>query len=497
MRPHPVVIKDALRALPKTLDETYERIFSEVPDDDRCFTRHVLHWICFHQFLHADGLPLGSTVLLAAAGRSMDMEPDFNNEFEHDIQRLRDVLGCLIHVDQDDAVRFAHYTVREYLDSPRMAKSAVSYFCSGSTILDSLCVQIVLEDAQAVDESLLAKTEAEGKNLDLYRLFSEHYSAYCVITSLALLLKAPAAIASDSKSLSLAAALFNPKSEHYTEMSKISQAAENHGDDSFMDLCDIIPRWRHMPENSDAAIFLQFILCGRKLNPSQTTLASAFKLDKDVQNSKSELSFCLYSREEIGLQIGDDEYDFSGSLLTIVAELSYLENGPLLWMLDQCEELDEPQVFPPVAAYHRRCEQCYPSATSKGAPCLLRLVLDRLEGVADEQWFVTPLQLVVSMGDVRGVQILLEAGADPNGAGDTDGDPFGDEHILKWYNGLNGNWPTRICCTEHLRYRRGGYYEDDFRGIKALLLWYGATDDDDHTENSIEETGDEDHENLE
>ena len=38
-------IRKAISSLPKTLDETYERIFSYIHADDRALVRHVLWWI--------------------------------------------------------------------------------------------------------------------------------------------------------------------------------------------------------------------------------------------------------------------------------------------------------------------------------------------------------------------------------------------------------------------------------------------------------------------
>jgi hypothetical protein len=48
---HHSKIRDALKSLPETLDETYERIFSYISDEEKEIVRHTLHWVCFHDFL--------------------------------------------------------------------------------------------------------------------------------------------------------------------------------------------------------------------------------------------------------------------------------------------------------------------------------------------------------------------------------------------------------------------------------------------------------------
>jgi hypothetical protein len=53
---HKTKIREAIRNLSRTLDETYERIYSSITPEDRELVRHCLRWIMFHNAIW----PLGS-----------------------------------------------------------------------------------------------------------------------------------------------------------------------------------------------------------------------------------------------------------------------------------------------------------------------------------------------------------------------------------------------------------------------------------------------------
>ena len=48
---HQSKIRKAIKSLPKDMDETYERIFSYIADEEKEIVRHALNWVCFHDFL--------------------------------------------------------------------------------------------------------------------------------------------------------------------------------------------------------------------------------------------------------------------------------------------------------------------------------------------------------------------------------------------------------------------------------------------------------------
>src|SRR6202012_6250483 len=75
-------IRAALSNLPKTLDETYERIFLGIPEDDWLSVQHVFHWMVYHNDLFETSIPL-STLLQATQQSTSDLH-------SHDVVQIHD-----------------------------------------------------------------------------------------------------------------------------------------------------------------------------------------------------------------------------------------------------------------------------------------------------------------------------------------------------------------------------------------------------------------------
>ena len=116
-------IREAIKSLPKTMDETYERIFSYIADEEKEFVRHTLHWVCFHDLLWKGSVQLPANLLIDAyialdKGKSRLS----SDEYLYDLETLKDSCGCLVSFtsnkeDQSQLANIAHYTVREFLES--------------------------------------------------------------------------------------------------------------------------------------------------------------------------------------------------------------------------------------------------------------------------------------------------------------------------------------------------------------------------------------------
>ncbi|KAI9709246.1 MAG: hypothetical protein M1820_003366 [Bogoriella megaspora] len=133
-------IRAALKSLPKTLDETYERIFSDVPGEYQALMKSILIMICGHNIYGPDieggheigdctswdywngPIPVDALVTLAGSG---------STRFFHNTETLKEVCGCLVHISRHverrkgdrpadiewDVISLAHYTVKEFLYS--------------------------------------------------------------------------------------------------------------------------------------------------------------------------------------------------------------------------------------------------------------------------------------------------------------------------------------------------------------------------------------------
>jgi hypothetical protein len=109
--------------------------------------------------------------------------------------------------------------------------------------------------------------------------------------------------------------------------------------------------------------------------------------------------------------------------------------------------------------------------------CLLSRLLELGANINKSGSWVTPLQIAVGCFDLVGVKLLLEAGADPNGIGDSSGIEWNDYSLLGRFKHLHATSPLTICRDEDMGFDwMGENIDDDREKIEAELLKYGATD---------------------
>lgn len=94
------IIQKALKNLPETLDETYDRILLAVPKEERLFVDYALKWIAHHNEMYfGQGIPY--KVLIEATEASMlDLTGNRNERF-YDKDTLREICGCLINISPE------------------------------------------------------------------------------------------------------------------------------------------------------------------------------------------------------------------------------------------------------------------------------------------------------------------------------------------------------------------------------------------------------------
>jgi hypothetical protein len=85
---HQSKIREAIKSLPKTMDETYERIFSYITDEEKEFVRHTLHWVCFHDSLWEGLVPLPANLLIDAY-IALDKYRSGSDEYFYDLETLK------------------------------------------------------------------------------------------------------------------------------------------------------------------------------------------------------------------------------------------------------------------------------------------------------------------------------------------------------------------------------------------------------------------------
>ncbi|KAL5323933.1 hypothetical protein ACEPPN_008475 [Leptodophora sp. 'Broadleaf-Isolate-01'] len=136
-------VRSALNGLPKTLDETYERILCCIPMENQTMARTTLHLLSSKIIRNLEDLLEALSVDL----ESLTFDPK-NRPWD----RLApiEVCRCLVSYDpSNDRIRLAHYTVKEFLISPRIGNGPASSFQILSdtlSYLEARCYLVYMQD---------------------------------------------------------------------------------------------------------------------------------------------------------------------------------------------------------------------------------------------------------------------------------------------------------------------------------------------------------------
>jgi hypothetical protein len=113
-------IRYSLTQLPKTLDETYERILANIPAESIKYAKRALHLLAFD--LEITTLRSLAEAVIFDEARCTFIEDDRLL----DPKDILEICTCLITYDimaafrEDFKVQLAHYSVREYITSERI-----------------------------------------------------------------------------------------------------------------------------------------------------------------------------------------------------------------------------------------------------------------------------------------------------------------------------------------------------------------------------------------
>ena len=169
-------ISRALEGLPKTLDETYERILQGIPEEKRGDAHRIFQW------LTVSFRPLRVEELAEVFAIDFDVEPSGIPKFDPswrpsdaqaNVLSTCSTLITVVDVRGEQAVQFAHFSVKEYLTSDRIANLApVSNFHvllkPAHTLLAKACLSILLQLDYTIDE-------AKVKNFPLASYAAAHW----------------------------------------------------------------------------------------------------------------------------------------------------------------------------------------------------------------------------------------------------------------------------------------------------------------------------------
>ena len=484
-------VKMALKNLPKTLDETYEMILLAIPRKDLVVVSHILQWISYHNELHyGQGIPC--EVLIQAVGKSTAGLTTDGLERFYDNDTLRELCGCLIKILPEDrsadfrgykgtvhAVSFAHYTVRECLDS----------HCSTNTVISSTVgqgesrqriLEVVLSEVHHIE--LNQRWKIKNAYVDPFGVFEAingNLNDYCIVSAILSLYEWPTEMSQQERLCSMVIDLLNPSRPHYETLKHAAAMIDaltsffpvkvKSYHDLIVDKKFWRQHWHADPSNVDAVHLLNLLNLGRGRDKS-LPLAEKFlqaKDTKDFLQARMRLEKEISSLHE---HMDEKSYLFDGSIIEILAQLAISYATPLMLLLDYGAGLfDCSKVLLLYIGSHVH--------DLKGAGhCPLRKLLELGADPNSRGSRITPLQIAVVSWDLDAVQTLLNAGADPNDIGSSGGTVWEDGTFMSRFNHLDGASALYICRNfEYIGPQiMKKYKEMDLGMIEATLLQYGA-----------------------
>jgi hypothetical protein len=452
------------------LDETYDRVISSIPKEEQLFVYHILYWISFHGTVYAPyERAISSTVLLEAAERSISKASKDPIHRFYDMETLRDLCGCLIHVSTpNQGVTFAHYTVKEYLSRTRVYQDPTNLL----SVYEPVLKQSFLETIYTETLQLHAKGVHQGLRDGEFSLSVEDemdrdFYLYCAVSSILSLSIWADEIAENPSTFLLAVDLLDPSKSHaarfWRSLKFFSNDAEHYvrprGFPSANKALKI--EWAHEKNNIEVIRFFSVLL-------NQPNQLGSFAM---VQISLA----CMVSSDIFQAQVAftltlsdSQNPSFTGTIMNVLPQLSAHLSGftRIFKYLLRCVTASSQGCD--IAAYiashnHRECDDF----------CPLEYLLFTGGDPNGAGYQIIPLQIAVWNYDYEGTVILLRAGADPNRTGDDDGKMWKEDEVWSRFNEVKGVSPLRI-----LR-RSCGTWKGNAERIEKALLEHGASEFDD------------------
>lgn len=493
LRPDSGIIRDALRNLPKTLDETYERIFLQIPEEARIFVHHTLRWIHCHGEVWGESA--SGTFLLQAVQTGLPSTIPSIQGYVFDEELLREFCGCLITITSNQTVKgqgsslgfevsFAHYTVLEFLQSPRIWNGPTAFFGIDEETSNLEFAKIMILEALDFQHNDVSDWEMWGSVSS--HVLENHFRLYCTVSSIILLRLWGHQICRNDDLVALACDLLDPLKPHYEDL-KLVVGEFYHfrgipGDFEPYDAFWML-KWHELPVINHAVTLLNLLFTDKS-----TGLAKAFLKNtnaKAVLGSQLDLDIVVYQPP-----ISYPEFHFQGSIVELCAQLRMRFLVFINFLLDfKVECLDLSKVLLSFAGRHMHEIDCENT-------CLLLRLLQLGAAPTMAGYRISPLQMAVAAWDFEGVKLLLEAGADANDTGDEDGIGWGEDTMLGTFHEIRGESP--LCIIRNFDYH--GFVQEEAilearkdacAKIEALLLEYGAHESTTRDELSGEESSEE------
>jgi hypothetical protein len=456
LKPSSRSILNALANLPRTLDETYERIFLGIPNDDRLFVHHVLRWIYYYnderRVYYRGDFPC--SILLHAIERSTSHLSNGRQDFLYDEEVLRELCGCLIVITSEElfwnmdtaapTVTFAHYTVLEFLLSARIFNSPVAFFGieKESTVVDFTRVTLI-EALDAESNTLGGKQYYDSRDA-VANVVVQDFNSYCAASAMLSINSWTTHLNDQDDLVTLVFEMMNPSKPHFERLCNSLDAIETVLSENDIECRGQFwtTRWVVPPANINSAIL--FGLGG--VDKSELLISKL--MNKVNIEALFEEEVVLVRKCEVRTNI-NGEFRWcriKGSIVDAIAQLAvYSSNFGTLFrsLLDSGEQRlnASTTLLSYIGSHGEGCR----GRDDCGKTCSLIKLLQLGARPDAPGYRVKPLQIAVVSWDFEGVKILLQAGADANDCGDENGIAWEDNDFLGQFNYLGGCSPLFIC----------------------------------------------------
>ena len=431
---HQNKVRQAIRNLPETLDETYERIFSCIAPEDVGVVRHCLWWTMFHNAVWDSEVPLPTRILMDTYHSMAGNELAGDEPLISHPKILKESCGCLLSFQAIDDngdfnVSLAHYTVREYLESSRSRSGQSSLFSrSGSSPYDgeatAVFSQLLELDAQVgVEEGM----ETLPKNWNSSDVIAVNTPIYRLLTGLRVVWMGKIKVRP-----SLIFDFLDPRKPHFDHLvravERISNDDENVGYFSSLEL-----ELSDDPTGAIAIIMVHLLWLGR--------------LDLAAELLRRHGSAGIWQEELSGSVLVilwrpiAKDFTFSGKIFEVFATVGReCSPGALGFLLDHgLGHFDPTSVLVHFVGTHQH--SFYEACTQD---CPLQRLLEMGADPDARGYPCTPLQIAAVHRDKHGIQALIQAGADPSATGSNKVEKWEEGTMLGEFSKLRGVKPEDI-----------------------------------------------------
>ena len=174
----PSLIRRVLDELPPTLDETYNHALEEIDE----LTWKYAHRLFLCVAVSSRPFRVEELAEFLALDFDTDPTPKLREDWrwmdpEHAILSICSSLLAIVDIDGSPVVQFAHFSVKEYLTSNRLAESkdTISRFHVSMTLAHTIIAQACLGVLLHIDENI---TEDDLKKFPLAEYAAEHWTGH-------------------------------------------------------------------------------------------------------------------------------------------------------------------------------------------------------------------------------------------------------------------------------------------------------------------------------